>query len=114
MSEPPDLETLARRYLDLWQDQVSALAADPEFTETIGRLLQVSATLSPAGWMSLWTAAAAGIKPQTPQDGRPNPSSPSSTSAKPRPYPPPRHAAAPDPHLSGGQDGAELRRHHSA
>lgn len=62
MSEPPDLETLARRYLDLWQDQVSAVAADPEFTETLGRLLQVSASLGPAGWMSLWTAAAAGLR----------------------------------------------------
>src|SRR5437899_1827056 len=38
MSEPPDLETLARRYLDLWQDQVTALAVDPEaFTAAVGR-----------------------------------------------------------------------------
>src|SRR5258708_9725562 len=110
MSEPPDLETLARRYLDLRQDQDGAWASGRECPETIGRLLQVSATLGPAGWMSLWTAAAAGLKPQKPQDGRPTPSSPSSTSAKPGPAAAPRPAAAAAAHHDGGHDVAELRR----
>jgi hypothetical protein len=34
-----ELEELARRYLDLWQDQMSALAADPDFAAALQRLL---------------------------------------------------------------------------
>ncbi|MBI5162306.1 MAG: hypothetical protein HY985_00215 [Magnetospirillum sp.] len=38
MSEvPPDLKALARRYLDLWQDQVAAMAQDPTLAETVAR-----------------------------------------------------------------------------
>ena len=33
-----DLDRLARRYLDLWQSQLSGLAADPAVTEQIARL----------------------------------------------------------------------------
>src|SRR4051812_46760183 len=40
-SEPPTLESLARRYLDLWQDQWSALAVDPEVAENFARLFQI-------------------------------------------------------------------------
>jgi hypothetical protein len=36
MSKPPDLEALARRYVELWQDQIAATAADPELTEGAG------------------------------------------------------------------------------
>jgi hypothetical protein len=32
---PPDLRALARRYLDLWQEQVSAMAADPALAEAL-------------------------------------------------------------------------------
>src|SRR5512145_1048929 len=63
MAEPPDLETLARRYLDLWQDQVSAMAADPELAETLGRLFQVMATMGPAGWAELWASASQPLRP---------------------------------------------------
>src|SRR4051812_32079172 len=101
MSEPPDLETLARRYLDLWQDQVTALAADPEFTETIGRMLQVSATLGPAGWMSLWTAVAAGLKTQKAHDA--------DVSKKPASSPSGAASATPASD-DGGPDMVELRR----
>ncbi|GAB3439504.1 hypothetical protein GCM10027396_04870 [Insolitispirillum peregrinum] len=37
MSNTPDLETLARRYLDLWQDQMARMARDPATAETIER-----------------------------------------------------------------------------
>jgi hypothetical protein len=30
MADGAELEDLARRFLDLWQDQMSALAGDPE------------------------------------------------------------------------------------
>ena len=33
-----DFDRLARRYLDLWQSQLSGLAADPSLTEQIARL----------------------------------------------------------------------------
>jgi hypothetical protein len=39
MSEPPDLESLARKFLDLWQDQMTAVAADPETADMITRFM---------------------------------------------------------------------------
>ncbi|MEE8271723.1 MAG: hypothetical protein V3R98_08325 [Alphaproteobacteria bacterium] len=38
MAEPPDFEDLARRYLDLWQDQWAAAASDPHAAEAMARL----------------------------------------------------------------------------
>jgi hypothetical protein len=58
MAESPDLEALARRYLDLWQDQMAAMAADPELSDTLARLWQTTAAGGPAGWAALWGAAA--------------------------------------------------------
>jgi hypothetical protein len=34
-----DYDALARRYLDLWQSQLSALSSDQQLTETMARLL---------------------------------------------------------------------------
>ncbi|MBX6323792.1 MAG: hypothetical protein IRY94_18405, partial [Rhodospirillaceae bacterium] len=56
MAETPSLDALARRFLDLWQDQVSALAADPQTAEHWHRLVQVALGL-PLG------AAAAAFAP---------------------------------------------------
>jgi hypothetical protein len=40
MSEDaPDLEALAKRFLDLWQDQVAASVADPALAEWLSRFL---------------------------------------------------------------------------
>src|SRR5258705_3581994 len=39
MDETPDLTSLARRWLDLWQEQVTALAGDPAVAEQTARLL---------------------------------------------------------------------------
>jgi hypothetical protein len=39
MSEPPDLSTLAQRYVALWQDYLTTAAADPELADTMTRLL---------------------------------------------------------------------------
>jgi hypothetical protein len=47
MADSPDLAALARRYVDLWQDQLTAMAADPALAESTARLL---AALVPAGW----------------------------------------------------------------
>ncbi|HYE51283.1 MAG TPA: hypothetical protein VEB20_16920 [Azospirillaceae bacterium] len=38
--EPPSIEELARRYLDLWQDQWAAVSTDPEMADAMARLLQ--------------------------------------------------------------------------
>jgi hypothetical protein len=55
MSQPPDIEALARRYLDLWQDQASALAGDAELAGQLGRWL----TLMQSGMAHAFQAAAA-------------------------------------------------------
>ncbi len=47
MAEPPDLANLAKRYLDLWQEQLIAMAADPDLADGLARLL---AGLAPASW----------------------------------------------------------------
>ncbi|MCM0020362.1 MAG: hypothetical protein NBV67_10245 [Tagaea sp.] len=60
--EPPSLDELAKKYLDLWQDQMTALAADPETARLMGRSLQLWASAGPAGWQSIWQAAADGLK----------------------------------------------------
>lgn len=39
MAEKGELDELAQRYLDLWQDQMSALAADPEVAAAMERAL---------------------------------------------------------------------------
>jgi hypothetical protein len=35
--EPSEFEGLAKRYLDLWQDQVNALAADPNMADAVAK-----------------------------------------------------------------------------
>ena len=55
MSQPPDIEALARRYLDLWQDQASALAGDAELARQLGRWL----TLMQSGMAHAFQTAAA-------------------------------------------------------
>ena len=65
MSQPPDIEALARRYLDLWQDQASALAGDAELTRQLGRWL----TLMQSGMAHAFQAAA----PTTAAPGSPAP-----------------------------------------
>ena len=42
MSDTPDLENLARRFLDLWQDQLAAMASDPEAAESLNRLMALA------------------------------------------------------------------------
>jgi uncharacterized protein YceH (UPF0502 family) len=37
-SDPADFDRLARRYLDLWQSQLSGMASDQALTEQVARL----------------------------------------------------------------------------
>jgi hypothetical protein len=61
--EPPSLDELAKRYLDLWQDQIAAVAADPDMAHTLGRYAQIWAAMGPAGLAGIWAAAADGLAP---------------------------------------------------
>jgi hypothetical protein len=40
MTDGPDLASLARRYLDLWESQLAALAGDPAIAEQMTRLFR--------------------------------------------------------------------------
>jgi hypothetical protein len=78
MTEEADLEALARRTLDLMQDQVSAMASDRQTTEQMQRWLQAVLQVSGptaaaqmmagsmsanalAGWAGLWQQGLAGM-----------------------------------------------------
>ena len=63
-----DFDRLARRYLDLWQSQLSGLAADQALTEQIARLFaaanaQVASAIQAAQANSHATTAAAPLGP---------------------------------------------------
>jgi hypothetical protein len=51
MPETPDLKALAERYLDLWEEQFAAAAADPALAAAM------------AAWLGPWRALAAGAAP---------------------------------------------------
>lgn len=103
MQDPPDIEALARRYLDLWQDQLTAIAADPDFAETMGRLFELMA----------WAAPPAGGPPPTGPMAN-------DVTTKPRgsmrhdnkPLAEPSNGSAPPtaPRRDGGDDVARLTR----
>ncbi|MEW5727538.1 MAG: hypothetical protein AB1918_06905 [Pseudomonadota bacterium] len=60
MSEaPPDFKALARRYLDLWQEQVAAMANDPALAEAVARGVAMMSQ-APAAFVQ---AATAGVQP---------------------------------------------------
>ncbi len=74
--DPADLEGLARRFQDLWQEQLAATASDPEFMEMMGKWMGALAAggmgppapppgtpagpLDPAAWMATMQRALAG------------------------------------------------------
>ena len=90
-SDPPSYESLARRYLDLWQDQWTAGAADPEMADMMARLFQMMGQgmaaapfpFGPAGFGS--GGFGFGGTPGTGWDPRPSP-------FPPHPLPPKRTA----------------------
>jgi hypothetical protein len=47
MTKASDLESLAKSYLDLWQDQFAAIAADPANAEAMARLFGAMAAGQP-------------------------------------------------------------------
>ena len=85
MSQPSDLEDWAKRYLDLWQDQVSAMASDPAVSQwlsapVIAQAMTASRSTvdrqdepSDAAWLERfaksWLAAIAASAPASDQSG---------------------------------------------
>ncbi|MHA1536004.1 MAG: hypothetical protein ACTSUD_00475 [Alphaproteobacteria bacterium] len=53
MPKAPDLESLAKTYLDLWQDQFASMAADPATADAMARLFGAMSS----GWNSMGGAA---------------------------------------------------------
>ena len=54
MPETPDLKALAERYLDLWEEQFTAAAADPALASAM------------AAWLAPWRAMSQGMPPVAP------------------------------------------------
>ena len=55
MADAPEIHDLARRYLDLWQQQFTQMANDPEIAAAVAKL---STTVFPAGVAGLSQAPA--------------------------------------------------------
>jgi hypothetical protein len=102
MAEPPDIDELARRYLDLWQDQWSAMMTDPNTAEAMTRFFELMREQMP-GAASPFGAFAPGAKKEREDDD------PGASAAGQRPGPagaaPP--GAAPD---GGAERVDELNR----
>src|SRR5882672_7978528 len=58
MSEPPDLAALAKRYVELWQDYLTAAAADPDLADSLARLLVGLGTVASLSPWQAWQRAA--------------------------------------------------------
>lgn len=48
MTDQPDFADLARQYLDLWEDQLAAMAADPDLAEQSARFFETMTRLGGA------------------------------------------------------------------
>jgi hypothetical protein len=96
MADEPsgDFDRLARRYLDLWQSQLSGLASDQALTEQIARLFAAAnAQVASAIQAAQGVAHAAKPEPTTSQAGSQN-----------------RSSAAAAPSGNGADDVGELRK----
>jgi hypothetical protein len=50
--DPPDMEALAKRYMDLWGKQVSTMAADPGLAEAMSKTMAFMAEAAKSGGMT--------------------------------------------------------------
>src|SRR5260370_33387962 len=68
MAAPPDLASLAKRHVDLWQDQLIALAADPDlaaaFARVVGELTPLPVPPGTADWRGRPQTARAAAAPR--------------------------------------------------
>lgn len=56
MQDTTDLEALAKRFLDLWQEQAASAASDPAVVAATQRFAELTAA-APSTWFALWTQA---------------------------------------------------------
>lgn len=119
MSERVDIDELARRYLDLWQDQMTALAGDRDFAESLQKLMtamgaaggaagdaagDAAATAAPEfqrAWMGVMTGQPPGQPPGQPTKATADDGTPGRASGSPA------AATAPD---GGSADLDQLAR----
>ena len=59
----PDADELARKTLELWQDQLSALAGDPETGAAMAKLMTMATLGSAAAMKALAEAVGGSLKP---------------------------------------------------
>ena len=91
----PDADELARKTLELWQDQLSALAGDPEAGAAMVKLMTM-ATMGPAAAMKVFSEAVGGSLRPNGVTGIQQPSKPAAGPSAAAP------ASGPgDDHLSG-------------
>ena len=66
-AEPPKVEDLARRIMDLWQEQMAAIAADPELMRQMARMM--AASPFPAMMQGIVAGMMAATRPEAAQTG---------------------------------------------
>jgi len=100
MSEPPDLDALAKRYLDLWQDQLGGISKDQQTAEIMAQT------------MELMNAGAAAFASMVAAQGNLNKGYPDADAAPTagKPNAPPGTAAAAAPSGASDPDLDELAR----
>jgi len=86
MAETPDLDALARQYLDLWQEQLSALGAEGEMAESIAKSIELM-NGSAAAFANMAESAAAQARDQEHDEERPGTATEASRTAPVGPAP---------------------------
>jgi hypothetical protein len=66
MTDAPDLDKLARRYMDLWQDQMAAMVNDPKLADSMAQAYRLTVQGAAA------IAQATGIKARSGETHAPN------------------------------------------
>ena len=108
MADEPDLDQLAKQYLDLWQDHMQGMATDPQVAETMSQMTQMMTGSATAFAALAQQAMNAGKQPPKEADSD---DQQDDGNAAPGPAANGSGAPAPDPAHGGADvDLAELAR----
>lgn len=80
---PPDMEALAKRYMELWGKQVSSMAADPSFAEAMSKTMNFMTQAANSAGMPPGGPPGMASRGGSPNDG----GAPGSPAAGPAPGP---------------------------
>src|SRR5690606_2951944 len=100
MVKPEELDALAERYLDLFEAEDSAVAADPAMGEALDRMTRAWIEIAQAGWAvgpRVWNAVSGGVPRGSTASESAGVGKPDDTRAA--------HGAAPAAAASGGGTG---------